>query len=188
MRLDHLLSKELWLPPGVGNPPRSVTDASQCTHGCEPQGNLICSHWSVLRDRVRNDPIPDAFSCLGRAVPDRYGSGGYGGQTLCGPCRAGPTKSATVDAGRQESAEPPCPVIFDMCIQGRKTVTSHRREAGEVAEGTVTQVGSCTLGALSGDSVETLLSVVKLERAHGGCLGDRRRRRTWLTAICPGEP
>ena len=27
----------------------------------------------------------------------------------------------------------------------------------------------------------------KLQRAHGGCLGIRRRRRTWRTAICDGE-
>jgi hypothetical protein len=30
--------------------------------------------------------------------------------------------------------------------------------------------------------------VVKLLRAHGGCLGARRRRRTWLAAISFGEP
>ena len=29
---------------------------------------------------------------------------------------------------------------------------------------------------------------VKLRRAHGGCLGDERRRRTWTAAISPGEP
>ena len=28
---------------------------------------------------------------------------------------------------------------------------------------------------------------VKKERAHGGCLGTRRRRRTRLTAKCYGE-
>ena len=27
----------------------------------------------------------------------------------------------------------------------------------------------------------------KLQRARGGCLGTRRRRRTWRTAICDGE-
>jgi hypothetical protein len=30
--------------------------------------------------------------------------------------------------------------------------------------------------------------MVKLLRAHGGCLGRRRRRRTWQAAISPGEP
>jgi len=30
--------------------------------------------------------------------------------------------------------------------------------------------------------------VVKLLRAHGGCLGVRRRRRAWLAAISFGEP
>jgi hypothetical protein len=30
--------------------------------------------------------------------------------------------------------------------------------------------------------------VVKLLRAHGGCLGRRRRRRTWQAAISLGEP
>ena len=29
--------------------------------------------------------------------------------------------------------------------------------------------------------------MVKLERAHGGCLGVERRRRTWTAAISLGE-
>src|SRR5688572_33012245 len=29
---------------------------------------------------------------------------------------------------------------------------------------------------------------VKLQRAHGGCLGDQRRRRTWTAAKSSGEP
>ena len=29
---------------------------------------------------------------------------------------------------------------------------------------------------------------VKLRRAHGGCLGDERRRRTWTAAKSFGEP
>ena len=33
-----------------------------------------------------------------------------------------------------------------------------------------------------------LRGTVKLRRAHGGCLGDERRRRTWTAAISPGEP
>ena len=30
--------------------------------------------------------------------------------------------------------------------------------------------------------------MVKLLRAHGGCLGARKRRRAWLAAISFGEP
>ena len=30
--------------------------------------------------------------------------------------------------------------------------------------------------------------MVKLRRAHGGCLGDQRRRRTWTAAKSSGEP
>jgi len=30
--------------------------------------------------------------------------------------------------------------------------------------------------------------MVKLLRAHGGCLGRRRRRKTWQAAISFGEP
>jgi hypothetical protein len=33
-----------------------------------------------------------------------------------------------------------------------------------------------------------LRGTVKLQRAHGGCLGDQRRRRTWTAAISSGEP
>ena len=33
-----------------------------------------------------------------------------------------------------------------------------------------------------------LRDTVKLERAHGGCLGSQRRRRTWTAAISYGEP
>ena len=36
--------------------------------------------------------------------------------------------------------------------------------------------------------VATTTVVVKLRRAYGGCLGARRRRRTWLAAISLGEP
>ena len=36
----------------------------------------------------------------------------------------------------------------------------------------------------SGDRRE----MTKLQRAHDGCLGDRRRRRTWLAAKSLGEP
>jgi hypothetical protein len=31
------------------------------------------------------------------------------------------------------------------------------------------------------------LLTVKIVRAHGGCLGTRRRRRTWTAAISHGE-
>ena len=33
-----------------------------------------------------------------------------------------------------------------------------------------------------------LRGTVKLQRAHGGCLGDQRRRRTWTAAKSFGEP
>ena len=33
-----------------------------------------------------------------------------------------------------------------------------------------------------------LRGTVKLQRAHGGCLGDQRRRRTWTAAKSSGEP
>src|ERR1041384_8861824 len=33
-----------------------------------------------------------------------------------------------------------------------------------------------------------LRGTVKLRRAHGGCLGDQRRRRTWIAAKSSGEP
>ena len=36
-------------------------------------------------------------------------------------------------------------------------------------------------------SVEDRINAVKLLRACGGCLGARRRRRAWKTAISPGE-
>ena len=37
--------------------------------------------------------------------------------------------------------------------------------------------------------IETCLrGMVKLRRAHGGCLGDQRRRRTWTAAKSSGEP
>jgi len=29
--------------------------------------------------------------------------------------------------------------------------------------------------------------MIKRQRAHGGCLGARSRRRTWAAAISPGE-
>src|SRR5690242_15382087 len=31
-------------------------------------------------------------------------------------------------------------------------------------------------------------TMTKLQRAHDGCLGDRRRRRTWVAAKSVGEP
>ena len=35
--------------------------------------------------------------------------------------------------------------------------------------------------------LERWIHVAKLLRAHGGCLGVRRLRRAWKTAISPGE-
>jgi hypothetical protein len=37
-------------------------------------------------------------------------------------------------------------------------------------------------------SMTCLRGMVKLQRAHGGCLGDERRRRTWTAAKSSGEP
>ena len=37
-------------------------------------------------------------------------------------------------------------------------------------------------------SMRALGDKVKLRRAHGGCLGDERRRRTWTAAKSFGEP
>jgi hypothetical protein len=41
----------------------------------------------------------------------------------------------------------------------------------------------------SGHQLDACLrDMVKLQRAHGGCLGDERRRRTWTAAKSFGEP
>ena len=37
-------------------------------------------------------------------------------------------------------------------------------------------------------SMRALGDTVKLARAHGGCLGDERRRRTWTAAKSSGKP
>jgi hypothetical protein len=37
-------------------------------------------------------------------------------------------------------------------------------------------------------SMSALGIEVKLQRAHGGCLGDERRRRTWTAAKSSGKP
>ena len=43
--------------------------------------------------------------------------------------------------------------------------------------------------ASSGRELDACLrGTVKLRRAHGGCLGDQRRRRTWTAAKSSGEP
>jgi hypothetical protein len=39
-----------------------------------------------------------------------------------------------------------------------------------------------------GTSSIRALGAIKLKRAHGGCLGDERRRRTWTAAKSLGEP
>ena len=39
-----------------------------------------------------------------------------------------------------------------------------------------------------GTSSIRALGAIKLQRAHGGCLGDERRRRTWTAAKSLGEP
>ena len=43
-------------------------------------------------------------------------------------------------------------------------------------------------GSRSGNSIAARVQLtVKIVRAHGGCLGTRRRRRTWTAAISHGE-
>src|SRR5215472_16228808 len=49
-----------------------------------------------------------------------------------------------------------------------------------------TRLGNRALGASTLDAC--LRGTVKLRRAHGGCLGDQRRRRTWTAAKSSGEP
>ena len=34
---------------------------------------------------------------------------------------------------------------------------------------------------------QSVIDMVKLLRVYGGCLGVERRRRTWQTAISPGQ-
>ena len=36
-------------------------------------------------------------------------------------------------------------------------------------------------------AVESEFFTIKRLRAHGGCLGAKSRRRTWVAAISPGE-
>ena len=45
-----------------------------------------------------------------------------------------------------------------------------------------------TIRALGARFDACLRGTVKLRRAHGGCLGDQRRRRTWTAAKSSGEP
>ena len=42
-------------------------------------------------------------------------------------------------------------------------------------------------GSFFGGDVEDRINAAKLLRACGGCLGARRRRRAWKTAISPGD-
>ena len=43
-------------------------------------------------------------------------------------------------------------------------------------------------GLLEEELKEEGREMTKLQRAHDGCLGDRRRRRTWVAAKSVGEP
>ena len=36
-------------------------------------------------------------------------------------------------------------------------------------------------------TIQSMIDMVKLLRVYGGCLGVERRRRTWQTAISPGQ-
>ena len=46
--------------------------------------------------------------------------------------------------------------------------------------------GFAPVGSVA-DHMELWIHVAKLLRAHGGCLGVRRLRRAWKTAISPGK-
>ena len=46
--------------------------------------------------------------------------------------------------------------------------------------------GSVPVGSVA-DHMELWIHVAKLLRAHGGCLGVRRLRRAWKTAISLGK-
>src|SRR5271155_1699291 len=43
-------------------------------------------------------------------------------------------------------------------------------------------------GLVCSDLTDWVSFMIKLLRAYGGCLGARRRRRTWQAAISLGEP
>ena len=52
------------------------------------------------------------------------------------------------------------------------------------------EVGKLQFNERLGDMrkpVQSSIDMVKLLRVYGGCLGVERRRRTWLTAISPGQ-
>src|SRR5438270_10538145 len=88
--------------------------------------------------------------------------------------------------------------IFDNCIRARK---SSRRRIGrgccgwcDGSDAPINRGAFATgldLGLREGLlrwSWEREETTTKLERAHDGCLGDRRRRRTRVAAISFGEP
>ena len=62
-------------------------------------------------------------------------------------------------------------------VRRRVLVTEHDRRANRVRRSdSEHQLNAC------------LRDKVKLRRAHGGCLGNERRRRTWTAAKSSGEP
>ena len=54
----------------------------------------------------------------------------------------------------------------------------------DIADGRVRRARSTSSGC---ELNACLRGTVKLQRAHGGCLGDERRRRTWIAAKSSGE-
>ena len=81
-------------------------------------------------------------------------------------------------------------------VEGWDCAATHR--LGRRPRAFVTRIGRSRQLAVAGRpisvaahesalQVEPWIHVVKLLRAHGGCLGVRRRGRAWKTAISPGE-
>jgi hypothetical protein len=80
----------------------------------------------------------------------------------------------------------------DNVTQPMTRITSPQRKQGLVMSWVSSSSGSlfgrrAGTRERPGESVEGWINAVKLLRACGGCLGARRRRRAWKTAISPGE-
>src|SRR2546421_13067676 len=81
---------------------------------------------------------------------------------------------------RSRSAPPPGFAIFDNCICASRQECVVRQ--APVNHGAALDPGLLDEGEGAGREM------TKLQRAHDGCLGDRRRRRTWVAAKSVGEP
>src|SRR5262245_58100953 len=82
------------------------------------------------------------------------------------------------------SCEIPAPTSTTVLRGGRSLTiwTGNPSESKRV----VAHPGDCDVA--HGSTACLVAIMVKLLRAHGGCLGASRRRRTWLAAKSPGEP